>query len=214
LPIKEYKEGLFVVSVTEQGYIKKTDLMAYAQLRQTGIIGLKLEDNDRLVSCRVTSGKDDLIIATRMGKAIRFPEEEVRPMGRSSRGVTGIRFGEEGDAVIGLEVIQGEDAFLSVCENGYGKRTPIEEYRVQSRGGKGIYTIKVTERNGAVVGVMQVADDNHLMVLTSSGKVIRFVVNEVGLIGRLTQGVRLVNLDEGERIISMTRIQQIEGEEV
>ena len=214
LPVKEYKEGMYIVSVTEAGYIKKTDLMAYANLRTTGIIGLKLEDNDKLVACRITSGTDDLILATKMGKSIRFPETDVRPMGRSSRGVTGVRFGEEGDSVIGLEVINGENPFLSVCENGYGKRTPIEEYRVQSRGGKGIYTIKVTERNGTVVGVMQVADDDHLMVMTSSGKVIRFMVNEVGLIGRLTQGVRLVNLDEGERIISLARIQQLEGEEV
>jgi DNA gyrase subunit A len=214
LPVKEYKEGLYIVSVTVAGFIKKTDLMSYANLRTTGIIGLKLEDDDKLVSCAITSGKDDLILATKMGKAIRFSEEEVRPMGRSARGVTGIRFGEEGDSVIGLEVIHGENAFLSVCENGYGKRTPIEEYRVQSRGGKGIYTIKVTDRNGPVVGVMQVAEDDHLMVMTSSGKVIRFVVNEVGIIGRLTQGVRLVNLDEGEKIISLARIQQLEGEEV
>ncbi len=214
LPVAEFKEGSFVVSVTKQGYIKKTDIMAYNSLRQTGIIGLTLEDGDSLVACSITSGKDDILIATRLGKAIRFSEEEVRGMGRSARGVTGIKFSEEGDEVIGLTVIKGEDSVLSVCENGYGKRTPIEEYRTQTRAGKGIYTIKVTERNGPVVGIMQVAQDDELMVMTSSGKVMRFTMAEVGVIGRLTQGVRLINVEEGEKVISLARIQQIEGEEV
>jgi DNA gyrase subunit A len=214
LPVKEFKEGLYIVSVTAKGYIKKTDLMAYANLRATGIIGLKLDDDDRLVSCKITSGEDHILIATKLGKAIRFDEKETRPMGRSARGVTGIKFSEDNDEVIGVEVVNNKDAILSVCENGYGKRTPIEEYRVQTRAGKGIYTIKVTERNGPVVGIMQVADDDHLMVMTSAGKVMRFTVAEVGLIGRLTQGVRLMNVDEGETVISLAKIQMIEGEEI
>lgn len=214
LPVKEFKEGLFILSVTAQGYVKKTDLMAYSNLRTTGIIGLKLEDGDRLIDCKLTSGEDHILIATKLGKAIRFDEKEARPMGRASRGVTGIRFSEEGDEVIGMAVVNPKDAILSVCENGYGKRTPIEEYRSQTRGGKGIYTIKVTERNGPVVGIMQVADDDHLMVMTSVGKVMRFTVAEVGLIGRLTQGVRLMNVEAGEKVISFAKIQVIEGEEI
>ncbi len=214
LPVKEFREGLYVICSTAKGYIKKTDLMAFANLRTTGIIGLKLDEGDTLVDCKITSGEDHILLATKLGKAIRFDEKETRPMGRSARGVTGIKFSEETDEVIGLEVVNNKDAILSVCENGYGKRTPIEEYRIQTRAGKGIYTIKVTERNGPVVGIMQVADDDHLMVMTSAGKVMRFTVAEVGLIGRLTQGVRLMNMEPGEKIISLAKIQMIEGEEI
>jgi DNA gyrase subunit A len=214
LPVKEFSEGKFIVSVTAQGFIKKTELMAYANIRSSGIIGLKLEDNDALVACAITDGKSDLLIATKLGKAIRFSEEETRPMGRASRGVTGIRFSEDNDSVIGMEVITGDSTILSICENGYGKRTPLEEYRVQSRGGKGIYTIKVTDRNGPVVGIVQVAETDDLMIMTSVGKVMRFTVGEIGVIGRLTQGVRLMNVEEGERIISCCKVMRFEGEEV
>lgn len=214
LSIKEFLEGQFIVSVTKSGRIKKTEMMAYANVRTNGIIGLKLDDGDSLISCAVTSGSDDILIGTKQGKAIRFNESDCRPMGRSARGVTGIKFGSEEDEAIGLEVIKGEDAILSVCENGYGKRTPIEEYRKQSRAGKGIYTIKVTERNGPVVSIMQVANDDQLMIMTSAGKVMRFGVSEVGLIGRNTQGVRLMKVDPGEKVQSLARIAVIEGEEV
>src|SRR5690606_24158166 len=134
------------------GYIKKTDLMAYGHLRATGIIGLKLDEGDSLVTCRLGADGEDVLIATKQGKAIRFKGDEVRPMGRASRGVTGIRFGEEADEVIGMEILRTDvpSTVLSVCENGYGKRTALEEYRIQTRGGKGIFTIKVTERNGPV----------------------------------------------------------------
>ena len=214
LPVKEFSEGKFIVSVTLQGFIKKTELMAYANIRSSGIIGLKLEDNDTLVACAITDGKSDLLIATKLGKAIRFNEDETRPMGRASRGVTGIRFSEDNDSVIGMEVITGDSTILSICENGYGKRTPLEEYRVQSRGGKGIYTIKVTDRNGPVVGIVQVSETDDLMIMTSVGKVMRFTVGEIGVIGRLTQGVRLMNVEEGERIISCCKVMRFEGEEV
>ena len=236
LPLKEFKEGHFIVSVTAHGYVKKTDLMAYSNVRSSGIIGLKVDDGDSLVSCSITDGKSEVLIATRWGKAIRFNEDEIRPTGRASRGVTGIRFGEadtpeavddatgseevdaalanEPDRVIGMEIIQGRSTILSVCEGGYGKRTPLEEYRTQSRGGKGIFTIKVTERNGPVVGIMQVDENDDLMVMTSSGKITRFNVNEVGVIGRLTQGVRLMAAEQGEKVISLCKVQKLEGEEV
>lgn len=209
LAIKEFKESQYIVSVTKKGYIKKTEMMAYNNLRASGIIGLKLEEDDVLVSCAIASGQDDILIATRMGKAIRFPESDCRAMGRSARGVTGIKFSED-DEVIGLEVIHGDGAILSICEKGYGKRTPISEYRVQSRAGKGIYTIKVTDRNGPVVGIMQVGNDDDLVVMTSSGKVMRFEVQELGLIGRNTQGVRIMKIDEGERVISVARVPEVE----
>ncbi len=214
LPIREFSEGSHVVSVTANGYIKKTDLMAYDNLRQSGLIALKLEDGDQLISCGITTGDDAILLGTRLGKAIRFSEKDIRPMGRSARGVTGIKFSEADDRVIGLEVIRGNGDILSVCENGYGKRTPLDEYRVQSRGGKGIYTIKVTERNGPVVGIMQVSPEDDLVVMTNAGKVMRFNINEVGVVGRLTQGVRLMNVDAGEVVSSFAKIAEIDGEEV
>jgi len=214
LPIKEFTEGSFLISATAKGYIKKTELMAYSSVRANGIVALKLDDDDKLIGCDITNGKEEILLATRLGKAIRFKEAEIRPMGRASRGVTGIRFGEEGDQVIGMEVIRGDSTVLSVCENGYGKRTPLSEYRAQSRGGKGIYTIKVTERNGPVVGISQVDNEDDLMCMTSAGKVTRFNVSEVGIIGRLTQGVRLMNVDQGETVISMCKVAKIEGEEL
>ncbi len=211
LPVKEYKEDQFVVSVTAQGYIKKTDLMAYSKIRETGIIGLKLEEEDSLIACQLTGGEDDILLSTRLGKAIRFKGEDVRPMGRASRGVTGIRFSEEGDSVIGFEIIKGDSTILSICENGYGKRTPLEEYRQQTRGGKGIYTIKVTERNGPVIGILQVSETDDLMVMTSAGKLMRFTVKEVGVIGRHTQGVRLMTVGDEEKVISVCKVVDIEN---
>jgi DNA gyrase subunit A len=213
LPVKEFQDDHYIVSVTKNGYVKKTDLMAYSNVRTSGIIALKLEDDDSLVACAVTNGKQEVLIATREGKAIRFSEDEIRPMGRASRGVTGIRF-DDGDTVIGMEVLSGNSTILSVCENGYGKRTPLEEYRVQSRGGKGIYTIKVTDRNGPVVGILQVEESDDLMIMTSSGKITRFNVNEVGIIGRLTQGVKLMSVEQNEHVISLCKVQKLDGEEV
>ena len=212
--VREFVEGNYVISVSAHGLVKKTDIMQYSTMRTTGIIGLKLDEGDSLVACAITTGDNDILIATKYGKAIRFKETNIRPMGRSAKGVTGIRFGEEEDRVIGFEVVKSDNAVLSVCENGYGKRTPLEDYRITTRGGKGIFTIKVTERNGPVVGIMQVAEDDDLMVMTSSNKIVRFTVNEVGLIGRVTQGVKLMTVEPGEKIISLARIARIEGEEV
>ena len=217
LPIDEFKEGRFVVSVTKRGYVKKTDLMAYSKVRSSGIVGLKLEDDDSLIGCAIVDKGDHILIGTRMGKAIRFDQEGVREMGRASRGVTGIRFGEEGDCAVGLEVISNSDtdtAILSVCEKGYGKRTSLDEYRVQTRGGKGIYTIKVTERNGPVVGICQVHNDDHIILMTSTGTIIRSAVSEIGIVGRNTQGVRLMKVADGEKVQSVSPIPPEEKEEL
>ncbi len=213
LPVKEFSEGKFIISATAMGYVKKTELMAYENIRQTGIIGLKLEDDDQLIGCAISSGTYDVVLATKQGKAIRFNEEEIRPMGRSARGVTGIRFGEEKDMVIGLEVIDAESTILTVCENGYGKRSPLDEYRKQTRGGKGIYTIKLSSRNGTVVSILQVADTDDVMLMTTGGKIVRFSVQELGVISRHTQGVRLINVDEGETVIGVCKVLKFEGEE-
>ena len=214
LPVKEFSEGKFIISATAQGYVKKTELLAYDNIRTTGIIGLKLEDNDQLIGCAICNGKNDIVMATKQGKAIRFNEDEIRPMGRSARGVTGIRFGEEDDTVIGLEVIDAESTILTVCENGYGKRSPLDEYRQQTRGGKGIYTIKLSERNGQVVSILQVGENDDVMIMTTGGKIVRFNVQELGVISRHTQGVRLINVDEGEKVIGVCKVIKFEGEEV
>ena len=210
LPVEKWQEGMYILTVTEQGYIKKSDLMAYSNVRATGIIGLKLDDDDSLVRCVIGRGNDDIIIATRQGKAIRFGADEVRSMGRASRGVTGIRFGDSDDKVIGLEIIHPDtqSCILSVCENGYGKRTELSEYRVQSRGGKGIYTIKVTDRNGPVVGISQVMASDDIMIMTSAGKIMRFAVSDVSVVGRHTQGVRLMSVSDNEKIIGISKVEQ------
>ena len=177
------------------------------KVRNTGIVGLKLDEGDSLIGCDIVESGDHILIGTRLGKAIRFDQEDVRVMGRASRGVTGIRFGESNDSAVGLEVISNEDSsstILSVCENGFGKRTPLEEYRVQSRGGKGIYTIKVTERNGPVIGICQVRKDDHVILMTSNGTLIRSAVSEIGTFGRNTQGVRLMKVGKDEKIQSVS----------
>ncbi|MFK7823808.1 MAG: DNA gyrase subunit A [Oligoflexales bacterium] len=208
LPVSEFAEDTFVYSVTKTGYVKKTDLMAYSNVRTNGIIGLKLDEGDALVRCVLGKDGEDVLIATRLGKAIRFNGQDVRKVGRASRGVTGIRFSEKTDAVIGMEILKPDpdSTVLSVCENGYGKRTPLDEYRQQSRGGKGIYTIKVTERNGPVVGISQLSTADDLMIVTSAGKLMRFKVSDIGIIGRHTQGVRLMNVTGDEKVISVSRV--------
>lgn len=215
LPVKEFTEDTFVISVTEQGYVKKTDLMAFSNIRSSGIIALKLNEGDTLISCKLVEEGDEILLGTSMGKAIRFKETEARPMGRASRGVTGIRFSEEGDKVIGLTILKKdaeESTILSICENGYGKRTPLSEYRTQTRGGKGIYTIKVTERNGPVVGIAQVNESDDVMMMTSAGKIMRFTVAEVGIIGRLTQGVKLISVSENEIVKGFGKVVQVDEE--
>lgn len=217
LSVPQFVEESFVVSVTKKGFIKKTDLMAYSNVRANGIIGLKLDEGDSLITCKLCSEGEDLFMATHLGKAIRFSEEEVRPVGRASRGVRGIRFSEETDFLVGLEVLSkaGEGTILSVCEKGYGKRTPLSEYRKQTRGGKGVYTIKVTERNGGVVAIAQVQEQDHVMVMTSQGKLVRFAVKDLGIIGRMTQGVRLISVSDGEKLISLGKVavDEVQGEE-
>jgi DNA gyrase subunit A len=227
LPVREFSEGAFVVMATRLGQIKKTSLDAFGNIRVSGIIALTIADDDDLVSVRITEGASDLLLGTRNGWAIRFREENVRPMGRSARGVRGIRLRKsdsaEADEVVGMAVIPREEpaTLLTVCEKGYGKRTPTSDYPTKNRGGKGVITIKTTERNGKVVGLRLVTDDDDLMLITDGGKLIRMPVAGIPTIGRNTQGVRLIRLEaaegdrEAEKVVAMERLaEKEEGGEV
>ncbi len=207
LPVKEFVEGKYIITATRNGIVKKTDLMAYANPRSGGIIALTVDEGDRLVSTRLSDGTMDILLASRNGKAIRFSEEDVRPMGRTSRGVRGMLLEGE-DCVIGMEVVSDTTSatLVTVTENGYGKRTDLAEYRLQGRGGKGIITIKTSERNGQVVDIKLLNEDADLMFITDRGKVLRTRVADLSIIGRNTQGVRLMVLEPGERIVAVAKL--------
>jgi DNA gyrase subunit A len=214
LPVREYKEGYFVFMATRHGTVKKVPLEAFSRPRSNGIIALDLDENDRLVGVDITDGSKDIMLFTDAGKVIRFDENKVRPMGRTARGVRGIRLGED-QSVISLVVAKPEGTILTATEHGYGKRTDVEEYRVSGRGGQGVISIQVTERNGKVVRALQVADGDEAMLITDKGTLVRFKVGELSIIGRNTQGVRLINVSAGELVVGMQRIDDLgESEEV
>lgn len=212
LPVKEFSENRFIVMATRKGVIKKTDLMAYSRPRAGGIIAINIDEDDFLISTRLTDGDMDILLATRNGKSIRFSEKDVRAIGRAGRGVRGMTL-ENGDKIIGMQVVNDNTAatLVSITENGYGKRTKLEEYRVQSRGGRGVITIKATERNGKVVDIKLVDEDSDLMFITDCGKVLRTRVNNISTIGRNTQGVRLMVLETNERIVSVAKLAEKEA---
>ena len=207
LPVKRFEEGRYIVTATARGIIKKTDLMAYSHPRAGGIIALTIDEGDSLIEARLTDGQRDLLLASRNGKSIRFPETDVRPTGRPARGVRGMTL-EGDDEVIGLQSVTDNTAMalVTVTEHGYGKRTDINEYRVQSRGGKGIITIKASDRNGRVVAIRLVDDDSDLMFITNRGKLLRTRVKNIRTIGRNTQGVRMMVLEEDEFIVSVAKL--------
>jgi DNA gyrase subunit A len=208
LPVKEFREDRYIVMATKKGVIKKTELSAYSNPRQGGIIALGLEGGDRLIGVHLTDGQREILLGTRQGITIRFKEEEVRPMGRTAYGVKGITL-EEGNEVIGMETITPDSttAILTVTEGGYGKRTPVGEYRVQGRGGKGIISVKTTERNGLAVGFLQVREGDEIMLMAAQGKVLRCRVDDIREVGRNTQGVRILDLDgEGDRVVGVARL--------
>ena len=207
LSVKEFDEKSFVVMATKKGLLKKTELMAYSRPRSIGIIALKINEDDELIGVRMTDGNHDIFLATRDGKSIRFPEEDLRGMGRVAAGNIGIRM-EKGDDVVGMEAIKEGETILTVTENGYGKRTKTEEYRRQSRGGKGILTIKTSERNGHVVYSYQVSDQDQLMIITERGKIIRLRAADISVIGRNTQGVKLIDLAEGEKVVGVAKLME------
>ncbi len=203
--IKEFKDDQFLFMATKNGVVKKTALAAYSHPRSTGINAIKLEDGDELIGVRLTDGKKDINLSTRNGSSIRFNESNARAMGRVAKGVRGIRL-KEGDEVVSVDVLDDETTLLTVTEKGYGKRTKASEYRLQSRGGKGVFTIKVTPKNGKVVGVLQVTKDDEIIIIASSGKTIRTKAKNISLIGRATQGVRLIDLAAKDKVVSVARV--------
>jgi len=212
LSVREFQEGRYIVFATKNGLIKKTELMAYANPRASGIRAIGLEDGDEVIGVRLTDGQQEVILSTADGQSIRFKEEQVRPTGRGTFGVVGMKL-DPGDKVVSMEILSLGFDILTVAEGGYGKRTQMDEYRLQSRGGKGIITMKTTEKTGRVVGVQQVTEDDQLMLISNKGKIIRMRIKDIRVIGRNTQGVRLIELEEGERVVSLARLAEKEEDE-
>ncbi|ANO51467.1 DNA gyrase subunit A [Woeseia oceani] len=204
LPIQEFDDEKFVVMVTSGGTIKKTPLSQFSRPRANGIIAIDLRD-DRLVNVALTDGQQEILLVASNGKAIRFNEGDVRPMGRGAAGVRGIKL-SDGHEVIGLSILSG-GMILTATENGYGKRTEIDDFPVQGRGGQGVIAIQTTDRNGRTVGALQVADDDEIMLISSSGTLVRTPVSDISIIGRNTQGVRLIRLESGQRLVGLARIE-------
>jgi DNA gyrase subunit A len=207
LPVRSFEnvDSDYILLSTRNGLIKKTSLRSYANPRRAGIIAINLTDGDELIAVGRTTGQNEVILATQSGKSIRFSESEVRPMGRTASGVRGIAL-TSGDKVVGMEILSPGATIFTVTKNGYGKRTPLDHYRVQKRGGQGIIAIRANERNGQVVGIEQVIESDELMLITSGGKVLRCPVSTISTMGRATQGVRVMNLDSGESIVSVERL--------
>jgi DNA gyrase subunit A len=214
LPIKEWSDNAFVVLATRGGVIKKTALEEFSRSRRSGIMACTLDEGDTLIGASITTGSDDIILATRDGMAIRFQEDQVRAMGRAARGVTGIRF-EGDDKVVGMTILpkapegaaveEEELTLLTVCENGFGKRTVISEYRAQNRGGKGLIDIQTEGRNGPVIEALTVTSASGLMLITSGGKIIRTSAKDISVIGRNTRGVKLIELEPNEKVVAVGR---------
>jgi DNA gyrase subunit A len=204
-PVREWKEGYNVIFATQKGVVKKTALTDYSNVRSKGIIAINLDADDSIIDVRLTDGNSDILLSTAKGKSIRFKESDVRPMGRASRGIRGISLAK-GDHVVGMDVLSEGATILSVTGNGFGKRTATEDYRVQKRGGLGIITIKTTERNGEVVGVSQVTDEDDVMLMTNNGIILRMKMRSLKVIGRNTQGVRLIRLDENDHLVAMAKL--------
>ena len=212
LPIREFQNNSFIVFATRKGQVKKTELMSYANPRRGGIIALTLGTNDEVIGVQLTDGKQEILLSTKNGKAIRFAEKEVRATGRGTSGVRGITL-EDGDDVVSLEILNQEATLLTVSSQGYGKRSSIDEYRVQSRGGKGVSTMRTTDKTGEVCGVRQVREDDDLMLVTDSGKIIRLRIAELRVIGRNTQGVKLFNVGANGHVSSLALVAEEEVEE-
>ena len=207
IPIQNFAEGKYLLMATKQGLIKKTALSEYNSSRTTGLLGITLKENDELIGVRLTDGEDNVVLVTRNGLCITFDEKEVRPIGRVSQGVIGIRLDDD-DEVIGMESIiaGGKATLLAITENGFGKRTELDEYRVQLRGGKGVITYKITSKTGKLVGVRIATDDEDVMLITDKGTIIRLKVKDISVLGRSTQGVTLMRTTDGGKVVSIETI--------
>ncbi len=209
LSLKDFAKEIFITFMTKRGIIKKTALEAYSNPRSGGIIAIHLDEGDELISTKLADGKQHLFIGTKMGKAIHFPENQIREMGRTAHGIRGIRISKE-DEVVGMEVVAPHIQILTVTANGYGKRTQASEYRIQNRGGSGIFTVKRTQKTGNVIGIKTVVEEDELMVISNKGKIIRLRAVDIPVQGRSTQGVRLITLEEGERVVAVAKLAEKE----
>ncbi|MCB0384761.1 MAG: DNA gyrase subunit A, partial [Bdellovibrionales bacterium] len=214
LPVEKFIDDNFVVLLTEKGIIKKTQLSSFSRPRPSGIIALTTDLEDNVIDAKISDGKNDVFIVTKEGMSIRFDEGDVRAMGRSARGVKGITLGKE-DCVIGMEVIEKEcnETILIVTEGGYGKRTAIPEYRVQSRGGVGVITQKITDKVGPVVAARSIKDEEEIIITTNEGQAIRMKATDISVLGRNTQGVKLINLKDGEYVTGLALVSEDDQEE-
>lgn len=215
MPVRSFEDGVFVAFVTSKGYIKKTELKAFANPRPSGLIALSIDEGDELIRAAAISPESELLVATRMGMAIRFKESDARPMGRNARGVRALNLKKDGDAVVGMAILDDESLeILTLSEKGYGKRTPLAEYRVQGRGGSGIINMKISDRTGEVSSARAVLPDDEIMVVTNRGMMIRTRVDQISSLGRSTQGVRIINMrDDEERVASVERIAEKDDED-
>ena len=205
--IRNISHNNFIVLCTRKGIIKKTSLEAYSRPRQNGINAINIREGDSLLEAQLTNGSNEILLAVRSGKAIRFNEKKVRPMGRTASGVTGIRFANPNDEVIGMVCLDDlSKSILVVSENGYGKRTELEDYRITNRGGKGVKTINITEKTGPLIAIKSVTDKDDIMIINKSGLTIRLAVANLRLMGRATQGVRLINIKSGDSIAAVTDV--------
>ncbi|HET7657783.1 MAG TPA: DNA gyrase subunit A [Bacillales bacterium] len=212
IPIETFDSEHYLFFTTKKGISKRSDLASFANIRKGGLIAINLREDDELIGVRLTDGNQDIVIGTRNGMAIRFHESDVRVMGRTATGVKGITLGEK-DEVVGMGILEGDEDILVVTENGYGKRTPAEGYRVQSRGGKGLITCNITEKNGPIVALKPVSLDDDLMIITVSGVIIRTEVGGISVTGRNTQGVRVIRINEGEKVATVARVMKEEEDE-
>ncbi|HEY6328559.1 MAG TPA: DNA gyrase C-terminal beta-propeller domain-containing protein, partial [Blastocatellia bacterium] len=207
LAVREFEEGKYVVMVTRKGTIKKTELSEFANIRNNGIVAMGIDDDDELIATEITDGTKKIFLATHDGMAICFEESDVRSMGRQAYGVRGITL-DEGDYVVSVSQVSGKEEMLSISEHGFGKRTNLDEYRLQSRGGKGVINMKTSERNGKVVAVLPVTDESQVLIITHGGKLIRLDASRIRESGRSTQGVKLIDASEGDLVSAASLIER------
>lgn len=207
IPVENFNSDQNLFFATQQGIVKKTPLEDYSNIRKVGLIAIGLREDDKLIGVKLTDGNQEIVMGTKDGMSIRFPEQDVRPMGRSATGVKGIQLSDD-DAVIDMDVVDPTASVLIVTSKGYGKRTPVEEYRIQTRGGKGIKTLNITEKNGPIVGLKVVEEEEDLMIITAQGTIIRMSMSGISMMGRNTQGVRLIHIKEDDEVSTVTRVQK------
>ena len=210
LRVKDFEEQAYILLATRQGVVKKTELSAFSSPRRKGVYSINIDEGDEVIAARLTKEGQQIMLFTKNGMAVRFDQSQVRPVGRVARGVKGASLRNTDDAVVSCEVVSGDEALLVVCEHGYGKRSKVEEFRQTNRGGVGVRSIITSERNGRVVGAISVSDTDSVVMMSNAGQTLRISMNDVRVMGRSTQGVRLVNLPETDLLVAIQRLEQIE----